>query len=156
MSRIQNFRIEGAEILRGQFRNFAGAPDKYNKDGGKRYFNVIVDDEMAQDLAEDGWGVKILEPREDGDVARHYLKVNVKCNDRTEINRITRGRKMRLNEDTLEMLDTDRIEFADMTVRAYEYEPGKISAWLDALNAYVATSNLGVREDWGVEERPFD
>ena len=49
---IENIKIEGARIV---FRNLSGKPDKFNPQGGKRTFAVVIDDpEFAQSLKEEG------------------------------------------------------------------------------------------------------
>ena len=61
--RTVSAEIDGARIM---FPNFSGAPDAFNKQGGKRYFTVKIDDqEIADALLAEGWNVKIKAPREE-------------------------------------------------------------------------------------------
>jgi hypothetical protein len=55
--------MEGVRII---FRNFAGKEGQYNREGD-RNFGVILPDDVAQQMLEDGWNVKYLKPREDDD-----------------------------------------------------------------------------------------
>ena len=51
---MANIVIENAEILPGRWRNFSGRPTTFNRDGGKRVFNIIFGSDMAQKLTNDG------------------------------------------------------------------------------------------------------
>jgi hypothetical protein len=58
-------QIDDAKII---FRNFAGRGDKFNREGDRNFAVMIPDEDMANELADRGWNVKIKPPREDGDL----------------------------------------------------------------------------------------
>ena len=69
---IPNLSIENAHLL---FRNLSGREDKYNR-AGQRNFCVVIDDpDETQKLIDDGWNVRLLAPREEGDEPRYYIQV---------------------------------------------------------------------------------
>lgn len=147
--RIPNVTFEGVEILPGKFRNFSGGPDQFNPNGGKRYFNVVIpDEETAEKMAADGWNVRILAPREEGDIARHYMKVNVSFNSNNppRIYRVSSstGRKVELDEDTISNLDFEYIKEADIIVGPYTNwgDGTKISAYLNKMYVVVNEDDL--------------
>lgn len=130
---------------RAEFRNFSGEMDRFKNTD--RYFTIRIDDaELAQDMIKDGFNVGILAARDEGDEPSYILKVKFKMSDRLEMNRIVNNRALLLNEDTVGQLDDDRIDFADLEIRGFEYEPGKMSAWLNGGNFYVQSSSIGLRE----------
>ena len=70
--------VEGARILGGTFRTFAGEPDRFNQQGGDRYFHFEIEDaETAEKLKEDGWNVKTWASRDEELEPTYYLKVKV-------------------------------------------------------------------------------
>lgn len=134
--------IEDAHIL---FSNFSGRPDKYNPNGGKRSFSIVLDPKIAQDLSDRGWNVRTLRPREEGDEPTSYLNVNVRFDVRPpKVFMITDNEnKVPLNETTIGELDYADIESVDVALNPYEYQPGKVSVYLDELYAKLAPDPLG-------------
>ena len=106
--RIPNLSVENARIF---FRNFAGKEKKFNP-AGKRNFCLALDDDTAERLADQGWNVKTLPPREPDDDPRPYLQVDVRFeNYPPNIYVICGGKKTKLDEDTVSSLDWAEIEF---------------------------------------------
>ena len=120
-------RIDGAKILGGSFRNFAGNPDKYNPNG-KRTFAILIEDEEIKDalLADtnefgESWNVKVKAPREDDDGPFMFLKVAIKFNDRGPAIYLKSGEAVnRLDEEDIAQLDNIDIDFADLDIRPYD------------------------------------
>ena len=73
MNAVSNISIENARII---FRNFSGEESKFNKKGS-RNFGVLLDVDLAALMKKDGWNVKELPPREDGDIPTYWLPVSV-------------------------------------------------------------------------------
>ena len=135
-----NFRrdileIEDARIV---FRNFAGAADKYNREGDRNFAVVIPDQEIANELIAEGWNVRIRDPRDDYDEPFMFLPVKIKFNSRGPGAYVKSGDSVtRLNEDTIGMLDEIDIESVDMDLRPFDWEVnGKTgrSAYLQNIN----------------------
>ena len=79
--------------------------------------------ELANDLIEQGWNVKIREPREEGDEPFAHLPVKVKFNDRgPRIYLITGNRRNELDEESVAILDNIDIACIDMDIRPYDWE----------------------------------
>lgn len=104
-------------------RNFSGEGSKFNREGDKN-FSVLIDNmELANDLIEQGWNVKIREPREEGDEPFAHLPVKVKFNDRgPRIYLITGNRRNELDEESVAILDNIDIACIDMDIRPYDWE----------------------------------
>ena len=112
-------QIDDARII---YRNFAGRGDKYNREGDRNFAVVIPDEDMANELTNLGWNVKIKPPREDGDAPFMYLPVKVKFNDRgPNVYLKTGDRQNRLDEESVGLLDNIDIIGVDLDIRPYDW-----------------------------------
>ena len=140
---IENIKIENARIV---FRNLSGKPDKFNPQGGKRSFSVVIEDpEFANELKREGWNIKQFNPSPDSDEEpAHFISVKVSYNNiPPHIYLCTSKNKTLLNEDTVGQLDYAEISNVDIVITPYQYEMSGRSG----ISAYVKTMYVTVVED---------
>ena len=131
--RIPNLSVENARII---FRNFAGKESKFNP-AGKRSFCLLLDEETAARLSDQGWNVKTLAPRDPDDDPQPYVQVAVQfANYPPNIYLISGKKKTKLDEDSVSILDYAEIENVDLIINPSRWEmSGKsgIKAYLKTL-----------------------
>lgn len=117
---ISNLEIENAHII---YRNFSGQSDD-RRFAGKRGFSVVIDNqEMAEKLMEDGWTLREMPPREEGDSVRWHMPVTVKFGAYPPaINLVSGGSMTRLSEDDVDILDGIDLASVDLIIRPYCWE----------------------------------
>lgn len=132
--------IENARLI---FRNFAGKEGQYNREGD-RNFAVLLDEGTAQVLIRDGWNVKYLKSREEGEEPAPYLQVAVNFRGRPpRVVQISSRGRIDLGEDEVEILDWVDISKVDMIIRPYEWNVnGKTG-----VKAYLKSIFVTIEED---------
>jgi len=113
-----NIIIENARI---GFRNFSGKEGKYNP-VGKRNFCVFIEEDLAKTLESDGWNVRWLQPREEGENPQGYLQVAVSYdNIPPKILMMTSKGKTVLDDESISLLDWAEIKEIDLIIRPYNW-----------------------------------
>lgn len=135
-----NITIEDAQI---RFRNFSGKEGQYNREGD-RNFVVLLDESAAAQLMSEGWNVKTLGAREEGDEPQPYLQVSVgyKAMPPQVVMISSRGRTQ-LSEEEVALLDSVDIKNVDLIIRPYVWEVGDKTG----IKAYVKDLFVTIEEN---------
>lgn len=112
-------QIDEARII---YRNFSGIGSKFNREGDRNFAVVIPNQELADELIERGWNVKIKPPRDEDESPFMYLPVKVKFNDRGPSVYLRTGTAMnKLDEESISCLDNVDILSVDLDIRPYDW-----------------------------------
>ena len=133
--------MEDARIV---FRNFAGKEGMYNREGD-RNFCVLLEDDLAADMMQDGWNVKRLKPREGEEQGTAYIQVSVGFKGRPpRMVMITSQGRTDLGEDECVLLDWADIEKVDLIIRPYHWNVNGRTG----VKAYLKSIFVVIHEDY--------
>ena len=136
----KNLVIENAKI---GFRNFAGKEGKFNP-AGRRNFCIFLESQMGEDLLNDGWNVRWLEPRDEGEERLAYIQVAVSFDKiPPKIVLVTSHGKTQLDESSVNILDWAEIQNVDLIIRPYNWDVNGKSG----VKAYVKSMYVTLVED---------
>lgn len=125
--------------------NFSGKEiPPYNPEG-RRNFCVFIDDlKVAEDMEKDGWNIRWLEPRQEGDERRAFISVAVSFTNRPpKILLVTSKGETRIGEEEVGMLDWAEKTNVDMTINPRHWDDnGK-----HRIKAYLRTMKVSIYED---------
>ena len=140
MDEAKTFMVEDARLV---FRNFSGKEGQYNREGD-RNFSVILDEEVAKLMFKDGWNVKYLTARDEGEGDTPYIQIAVSYKNRPpRVVMITSTSRTNLTEDSVEVLDWADIQTCDLIARGYEWNVnGKTG-----VKAYLQSMFVTIEED---------
>ena len=143
-NRVGDLVLSNARIMPGAFKNFSGVASKFNREGDRNFCVIIEPQEKVQELLNDGWNVRCLAPREEGDVATCYIPVKVSFdNYPPKVFLYTATNRTELDEDSIGTLDFVEIDTIDMVLSAYNWEvQGK-----SGIKAYLKSMHVTIKED---------
>lgn len=150
----KTFMIEDARII---FRNFAGKEGQYNREGD-RNFAVVLPEDVARQMLADGWNVRFLDAREEGDPDTPYISVAVSFKNRPpRVILLTSSSRTQLDEGSVETLDWADIKTADLIARGYDWDVNGKSgtkAYLQSL--FVTIEEDALERKYAIHENPAD
>jgi len=132
--------LEGVRIA---FRNFSGAEGQFNRKGD-RNFCVFLPEDVAAQMANEGWNIRTLKAREEEDEPQAYIQVAVNYNGRPpRVVMITERGRTSLGEGEIDILDWAEVKTTDVIIRPYQWEvSGKTG-----VKAYMQSVYITINED---------
>ena len=148
----KTFMVEDAPII---FRNFSGKEGQYNREGD-RNFAVILPIDIAIQMLADGWNVRYLEPREEGDEPTPYISVSVNYKNRPpRVVLLTSTTRTQLDEESVEVLDWADIQTADLIARGYDWNVnGKTGTKAYLQSLFVTIEEDALERKYSINENP--
>lgn len=144
---MENLVVEGAKIA---FKNFSGKEGQFNP-AGRRNFCLILDEDTAEKLHQDGWNVRTLKSRDEGETPTPYIQVAVSYLAKPpKIVLVTSRGKTTITEETVGMLDWAEITNIDLVVNPYVWTV----AGKEGVKAYLKSMYVTIQED--EFERKYD
>ena len=147
---IPDVTIRDAEF---RFLNMEGRADLFNEAGeANRGFQVILPEDLAAAMAEDGWNIKDTRPRRNADPEelaefepRPYLDVALSYKYDTmapKVYMVTPSMMTLLSQDTVKLIDSADIVKMDLTINASAWTMGEKSG----IKAYLAEAYVTIKE----------
>lgn len=133
-------RIRDEEVKAILFRNFAGAPDRFNPNGTMGNFWVVLEEEKARELEEARLNIR-WKPNRDGDLEPR-LQIFVRWDKVPPMVVLkTSTSETVLDEDTVSCLDYADIIHVNLVLSPNEYDPTKPK------KAYLSRGKFTIEED---------
>lgn len=141
MARLDNRIFEDARVV---FRNFAGREQQFNS-AGDRNFCILLDPKKAEDMRSEGWNVKQLKSREEGEPPTDYIQVAVNYGKGRppQVTILTSTGRTDLGADEVAMLDYADVKNWDLSLNPYEWEVNGNKG----IKAYLAKAFVTLNED---------
>jgi len=148
----KTFMVEDAPII---FRNFAGKEGQYNREGD-RNFAVVLPFDVAEQMLADGWNVRYLEAREEGDSDTPYISIAVNFKNRPpRVVLLTSTTRTQLDEESVEVLDWADIQSADLIARGYDWSVnGKTGTKAYLQSLFVTIEEDALERKYSINENP--
>lgn len=139
--KLGNLLLEDAKFFGRP--NFSGLEDQFKDD--RKKFTVLIPNELAEQLRQAGWNVKTSLPQTEEQQELSHLKVMVDNGSDIYIKAGPDADPTKLGVDQFAVMDRSFVDYQDMEIRAWEYDPderpGQFSARLVSL---VATLRMGM------------
>lgn len=138
---IPDVTIEDARIA---FRNFSGKEGQYNREGDRNFVVLLDDPKVVEAMIQDGWNIKYLKAREEGEIPQPYVQVSVSYKGRPpKIVMITGRGRTDVPEELVSLFDFADIANVDLIFRPYQWAvSGKTG-----VKAYLKAIYITIRED---------
>lgn len=115
---LKDVQVENARIA---FRNFSGNEGKFNR-AGNRNFNVLLPEDAAKAMEADGWNIRWLKPKEEGDAPQATVQVTLSFeNYPPKVVLIAGKGKTELDDTSVNILDWADIINVDLVIRPYQW-----------------------------------
>ncbi len=138
---IDDLEIANANVKWG-FSHFDGRADTFN-DEGDHNFTLILSEEQAQELMNEGWNIRTMDGREDGDPPEYLLKVKISYRFEAPKIYIIKGtRKFRADETDLADIKRSTCDQLDVIITPSRWVHGRESG----VTAYVKEMYAKIRE----------
>lgn len=113
-------QIDDARIV---YRNFAGIGSKFNREGDRNFSVIIPNQDIADELMNMGWNVKIRPARDEDETPFMHLPVKIKFNDRGPNIQLKTGSAINyLDEESIGILDNIDIVSVNLDIRPYDWD----------------------------------
>ena len=133
--------VENAVIM---WSNFGGSPTKFNPNGGKRTFDLVLTERVAMSLISDGWNVKTVKSKKDEDSVMYVTEIAVNPSSSTVVSLCeeVNGKKYRfkVKPEDYSTLDTYQYSTIDLLIRPYVH--GRENSAGSTIKGYLHQMNL--------------
>lgn len=140
--RYEPVTIKDAQLFKTNFSGKEIPP--YNPEGRRNFCVFIPDLKAAKAMEADGWNIRWLEPRQEGDEEKAFVSVAVNFSKKPPkiILRTSRG-DTRLEEEEVGMLDWAEKERVDLTINPRPWDDNG----RNRIKAYLRTMLVQIYED---------